>query len=74
MQFYTTIALLTALISVNAALLEARTDKGGIQCNNYGGKWHYGWDGASESEKYTCNTIGLLVSDLCLQAQQGNKN
>jgi hypothetical protein len=30
MQFYTTIALLTALVSVNAALLEARTNKGGI--------------------------------------------
>jgi hypothetical protein len=30
MQFYTTIALLTALVGVNAALLEARTNKGGI--------------------------------------------
>jgi hypothetical protein len=30
MQFYTTITLLTALISVNAALLETRTDKEGI--------------------------------------------
>jgi hypothetical protein len=38
MQFYTTIALLTTLVSINAAPLEARTDKGGIQYNNHGGK------------------------------------
>jgi hypothetical protein len=43
-----------------AAELEARTS--GIKCQHHGGKWKYGWTGAAEGEKYTCNTTGLIVS------------
>jgi len=40
--------------------LEARTS--GIKCQKHNGKWKYGWTGAADNEKYTCNTIGLVVS------------
>jgi len=65
MHFYTTLALLTALVGVNTAPakeLEARS--GGVECSKHDGKWKYGWEGAKPSEQYICATGGLLVNVL----------
>jgi hypothetical protein len=63
MQFTKIFFLAAAVASASAAPaaeIEARTSD--IKCNKHNGKWHYGWKGAAESEKYTCATTGLIVS------------
>jgi hypothetical protein len=64
MQF-SKIFLVAATVASAAAAptgeLETRT-AAPIKCQHHGGKWKYGWEGAADNEKYTCNTAGLLVS------------
>jgi hypothetical protein len=58
-------ATVASAAAAPAAELEARTTQP-VKCKHHNGKWSYGWDGAADNEKYTCNTAGLLVSDqLC---------
>jgi hypothetical protein len=54
MQFTKIFFLAAAVASASAAPAAE------IEARN--GKWHYGWKGAAESEKYTCATTGLIVS------------
>ena len=55
-------ATVASAAAAPAAELETRT-AAPIKCQHHGGKWKYGWEGAADNEKYTCNTAGLLVSD-----------
>lgn len=54
-------ATVASAAAAPAAELETRT-AAPIKCQHHGGKWKYGWEGAADNEKYTCNTAGLLVS------------
>ena len=74
MQF-SKIFLVAATVASAAAApvaeLETRT-AAPIKCQHHGGKWKYGWEGAADNEKYTCNTAGLLNILTCVNILNGN--